>query len=260
MRNSVTLRAWPRVAGAIGLMGLWASSSWARDVVPDTTTVREIVQQMQARYGGARYETLTFVQRTIKYPKPGVADTTVWYEAVAPGRLRIDTDLETSSGAIFVDGMRHSFKNGELVDSAPDINPLAVVLSDLYSEPVSRGVALLDSLGFNLSAVREDEWDGMPVWVIGAPPGDEWSAQVWIEKERLLPVRLVTPLPQGPVLEARIGGYRRMSGAWVETEIVVFVNGKLYQTEEYLEVRVNPVLDDELFDPEMWQVRGRYWE
>lgn len=238
--------------------GLWTQPALA--AAPDTTSAREIVERMRSRYGGPRYESLTFVQRTIKYPEPGVADTTLWYEAILPGKLRIDTDLEQGNGALFVDGTRYSFKGGVLVDTAPDINPLALVLDEVYSAPVDRSVFLLDSLGFDLSVVREDRWEDEPAWVIGAGEGDDTSTQVWIEKERLLPVRLVTPLPQGPVLEARIGGYRNLSGSWVETEIVIHVNGKLYQTEEYTNVRVDVPLDEDLFVPEKWSERSRYWE
>ena len=37
----------------------------------------------------------------------------------------------------------------------------------------------------------QDTWQGKPVWVVGAPEGDNTTPQFWIEKERLLLVRTV---------------------------------------------------------------------
>ena len=223
---------------------------------------RDVIEAMVQAHEGSRYRSLTFVQRTVTYGPDGApTDTSTWYEALAPGRLRIDVaPWRDGNGILYLDGLRYTIRGGQAVDSTRDINPLALLLADAFHQPVDRTATVLDSLGFELSAVREDRWEGEPVWVVGAPAGDTTSSQFWIEQERLLPVRIVDQLESGPLMDARIGGYRQTDSSWVESHIDIRVGGRLAQTEEYREIRVNPELPEGLFDPYHWEIAEPYWE
>jgi hypothetical protein len=224
---------------------------------------RDVLQAMVDAHEGSRYRTLTFVQQTVTLGPDGVAtDTSTWYEALAPGRLRIDVaPLEDGNGVLYRDGLRYTIRGGQPVDSVEDTNPLALILSDAFHRPVERTAAALEELGFDLGAVRQDRWEGEPAWVVGAPAGDTLSPQFWIERERWLPVRVVSRLGEGgPLMDARIGGYTRIDGSWVESEIDIRVDGRLAQTETYRRVRVDPDLPEDLFDPYGWTLDEPYWE
>jgi hypothetical protein len=227
------------------------------------TTGHELLQAMHDRYQGTWPPYVTFTQQTVRFPSEGVADTSTWHEALALGKLRIDFEpLEEGNGALFVDGMRYGFHAGSLADSAADTNPLAVLLSDVYLQPVERSAVVLDSLGVKLNLVRRAEWNGTPVWIVGAEEGDSTSAQFWVEADRLLTVRDIQPLGNDRLLDARIGGWQALGGAWVETHLDLLIDGKLFQTEDYSDIRAPEAMDPALFDPARWTpvTEQRYWE
>ncbi len=223
----------------------------------------EVLQAMHDLYQGHWPPYVTFTQRTIRYPKPGVQDTTLWHEALALGKLRIDMEpLAEGNGVLYVDGQRYGFRSGQLADSASDTNPLAVLLSDVYLQPVERSAHVLDSLGIDLSLARRDTLEGRPVWIVGAAAGDTTSPQFWVDADRLLAVRDIQPLGDGRLLDATIGGWQPLGDGWVETHLDLRVDGRLFQTEEYSDIRAPDTLDPALFDPARWApaTSTRYWE
>jgi hypothetical protein len=226
------------------------------------TSGQELLRAMHDLYQGHWPRNVTFVQQTVRFPREGEADTTTWYEALAAGKLRIDMEpLDQGNGALYVHGMRYSFRGGQLADSAAETNPLAVLLADVYLQPVERSTRVLDSLGVALGPIRKGTWKGTPVWIVGAPPGDSTSPQFWVDSDRLLTVRAIQPLGKA-LLDARIGGWQRLGDGWVETHLDLYVNGKLYQTEDYSHIRSPDRLDPALFDPAGWKpiTDDRYWE
>ena len=44
-----------------------------------------------------------------------------------------------------------------------------------------------------MTQIHEEKWEGQDVYVVGAAKGDLKSKQFWIEKNRLLFVRLIEP-------------------------------------------------------------------
>lgn len=230
---------------------------------PPPADGRQVLQAVVEAHEGSRYRTLTFVQRTLTFGPDGAAtDTTTWYEALAPGRLRIDVaPVEDGNGILYRDGLRYTIRGGQPVDSTRDTNPLALILADGFHQPAKRTATALENLGFDLTTVRQARWEGEPAWVVGAPAGDTLTPQFWIERERSLPVRIISRLGDGgPLMDARIGGYTRIDGSWVESEIAIRVDGRLAQTEEYRRIRVNPELPEGLFDPYSWTLDEPYWE
>jgi len=53
---------------------------------------------------------------------------------------------------------------------------------------------------FDLATLREDTWQGRPVYVVGAKAGDMHSPQFWIDKQRLYFVRMFRPAGKDGVL------------------------------------------------------------
>ena len=155
----------------------------------------ELVGAMHKKYAKKWYKTLTFVQKNTQFAPDGTPNpkTTIWYEAInAPGKLRIDYDpLEKGDGMLVADGMQHVFKNGKLTKSQAFIHPLLVLGFDVYLQPVKKTVSQLKELKFDLSVLREDTWQGRPVYVVGAKEGDLRSLQFWVDKENLYFVRSI---------------------------------------------------------------------
>lgn len=222
---------------------------------------RALIEAMHARYAGIRPGSITFVQTTVMHRPGAEADTTTWYEAAVPGRLRIDfAPVEAGNGAIYRDGELFVRSGGKVVARRAEVNPLLLLLMDVYQFDPSLTIDTLDSLGVDLGTIREAEWEGRPVWVVGAAEGDERTMQFWVEKERLITLRVLQPVGGGTaIFDARVVGHRAMDGYYQEDSIVMYVDGRLYQEEYYDSIRADVDIDPALFDTATTYVTRPYW-
>jgi len=219
------------------------------------TTPVQVVTAMHDRYAEIWYHTLTFVQRSITHKPDGTSSTEIWHEAMlSPGRLRIEFgDGSAGNGALFVNGHEHIYREGKQVKELDRLNPLLVLGFDIYCQPVEATVAALKELHFDLSTIHEEEWNGRAVLVIGAKLGDARTAQFWIDKERLYFVRLLQPDEKQAqrTEDIRFDEYKQIEGgAWLAEHVAVESDGKLVFEEKYSDVRINPGLHSDLFDPQ----------
>lgn len=221
-----------------------------------------VVSAMHARWNGVRAPTLAFVQQTVTFRAGAAPDTTTWYEAAAPGRLRIDVaPLDGRNAIFYLDGVRTIVRGGEVAGAEPDVNVLLLMLMDAYHQSPARTLRTLDSLGFSTAVVHERLWKGRPTVVVGATAGDTTASQVWVDRERLVPVRIVQRLPdEGPLLDAVVDDYRAIGGVWHEHHIAIFIDGRLVQDEQYRDVRPGVDLAPALFDPSAVPPPQRYWD
>ena len=224
-------------------------------------TPEELIQAMHDRYAKTWYKTATFVQKTTNYSTDGTSKSETWYEAMSvPGKLRIDFDpINDGNGMLFVNDTIHRFQQGELKQTLPRIHPLLVLGFDVYGQSVQDTLAKLKQLGFDLSLLREDSWQGRPVYVVGAKADDLRAPQFWIDKEHLYFVRMI--LPAGPdkshTQETQFNKYQKLKGGWIAPEVLFMLDGKLRTTEAYTDIRGDVELDPKLFDPANW--RTAHW-
>lgn len=216
------------------------------------TTAAMLIQAMHDRYAGTWYHTLTFKQKTTLGLPSGGEIVQTWYEAGKfPGRLRIDTDLASKAGVLFAHDSIFNFTGGKLVRADTGLNELVVLGFDVYDQPISRTESILRGLGFDLSRFHEGTWQGTQVYVIGAVRGDTLSKQFWVERDRLLFVRMFENGRQGHT-DVRFSKYVPAGRGWVATEVTQLVNGKRRIFEQYSDVRTDVELADALFDPRRW--------
>ena len=221
----------------------------------------ELIRQMHARYTGRWYRTVTFVQTTTFPDKP--AET--WYEAgTIPGKLRIDVaPLDSMNAFMFVGDSSYVFKGGQRVAAQEDRNLLMTLGFDVYGQAPEVTIAQLEAQHVDLSRIREDTWQGAKVWVVGAAKGDTASAQFWIEQDRLLFVRLIEPHksiknPDAPpkLLDVTFEGYQPLGKGWIETEVVIRVDGKEVQRERYANIKADVALQPDLYDTKAYRKPG----
>jgi hypothetical protein len=146
---------------------------------------------MQKKYCRSWYQTATFVQKTTEYDKDGNKKVSTWYEALSvPGSLRIDfTPIKDGNGILFTDNRIYSFKDGKQESSRPFVHPLMILGFDIYKLPPEKVLEILKALKFDLTVLREDNWEGRPVYVVGAKQGGVHSPQFWIDQKNLYFVR-----------------------------------------------------------------------
>jgi hypothetical protein len=226
-------------------------------VHPAPKTGEELVRQMHARYAGRWYRTITFVQTTTFPGRP--AET--WYEAgTIPGKLRIDVAPTDSMRAfMFVGDSVVVFRNGKRVGAHQDRNLLMTLGFDVYGQPPETTIDQIKAAEVDLSKIREDNWKGTKVWVVGAEKGDTTTNQFWIEQKRLLFVRLIqthksAKNPSGPpnLLDITFENYQPLAKGWVAPRCVIKVNGKEVQREEYRDIRADVKLPSDLYDTETY--------
>ena len=130
-----------------------------------------LLRAMHARYAGRWYSSIEIALNNTLFALDGRQTRSNWREFLGvPGSQRIDyLPLEQQSGVLYTGGRVYSFVNGKQNANQAGWNPLAVLVADVYAQPVDTTIRQLDSLGFDLSRVRLDFWLGDRVWVVGGP-------------------------------------------------------------------------------------------
>ena len=220
-------------------------------------TPRELLTAMHARYDGKWYRTLTFLQHNTEHHPDTVAHTT-WREWLqAPGRLRIEFQpADSGSGVLFANDSVFSFRHDSLLGSRPFVHPLLALGFDVYTQPVERTAAQLQTAPrvFDLSVLSEGTWNGRPVWIVGAKAGDLHTRQFWVDKERLVFVRMLEPAPRdtAKTADTRFNKYAPMDGGWVSAEVEFLVDGQQQFLEQYQEIQTNIAFPPVLWDARQW--------
>ncbi len=217
----------------------------------------EVVRSMHARYAGRWYHTITFEQTT-SFPRQ---PSETWYEAgTIPGKLRIDVAPTDSMNAfMFVGDSTIVFRGGQRAGARKDRNLLLTLGFDVYGQPPETTVHQLRE-SIDLGRVHEDRWNGTKVWVVGAEKGDTATSQFWVEQDRLLFVRLIEARANakdsaGPpdLLDVTFERYQPLGHGWVATRVVIKLNGKEVQREEYRAISADVPLQANLYDTEKYQ-------
>ena len=221
-----------------------------------------LLRAMHGRYQNNWYETLTFTQKSTTHNDDGTDKSEIWHEAMLlPGNLRIDIGPPADgNGMLVANGALTSFQNGKASDPHPFVHMLLVLGFDVFRQPIPATVDQVKGQGFDLTKLREDSWDGESVYVVGADKGDLKSKQFWVEKKRLLFVRMIAPdrRDAAKTADSRFADYRQLPVGWVAARVEFFVAGKNVFSEEYSEIQTNPKLDPAIFDRR--QFNSQHWE
>jgi hypothetical protein len=259
MRPFVLAAACALVLAACG-RGVIAGSTPAPD--PAILSADQLLDAMHQRYSASWYRNLTFVQKsTFLRPDGTTSRVETWYEAGAlPGRLRIDLgEPSRGNGVLYRGDSAYSMQAGRIADRRIARNPLLILGFDVYAQEPSRTFTQLRAEKFDMTVMRMDTLNGKRMYVIGAGPGDYTTSQFWVDAERLLFTRMIQT-DRNRTQDVRFENYVQHAGGWVAETVRVFVDGKLFFLEEYQDVRVNVVLDENLFIPERWGAAGHWYQ
>jgi len=137
---------------------------------------------------------------------------------------------------------------------------LLVLGFDVYTQAPETTIKVVKGEGYDLSKLRDDTWEGHPVWVVGADKGDLKSRQFWVTKDTLLFVREIEPARGDPskIDDIRFTDYRPLAGTWVAARVEIYSEDKLIFSEDYTDIQANVKLGPEAFDPQ--QFSTTHWE
>lgn len=147
------------------------------------------------------------------------------------------------------------FDSGAAPSAPPDrlrAAPFFELLGDSRADPGGqRGQALLARMGVDTEVVSLDRFDGRPVYVLGAGPGDLGRPQLWIDKESYVPVRWLVPnRAAGGLDDVRLLGYRfPTTGPWWPERMEVWRGQSRTRALFFTRARMNVRIDPALFEP-----------
>jgi hypothetical protein len=228
----------------------------------DVRNGEDVLRVMHDRYAKTWYQTLTFTQKSTTFNPDGTSSAETWHEALAaPGKLRIDIGTPSdNNGYLMVDGTLTILKGGKEAGTRPLVNMLLVLGFDVYRQTPEATAKVAKDEGYDLTKLHEETWEGQPVYVVGAQKGDLKAKQFWVDKNRLLFVRLFEPTQADPkkFQDIRFEDYREMAGGWVAARVEVYVDEKKVFSEEYSDIQCNVKLEAGTFDPK--QFNATHWE
>lgn len=230
--------------------GLLAAMAGAR--APEIRDGSALLTAMHDRYQSGWYDSVVFKQKSITLNADGTNSTEIWDEALQlPGKLRIDKEPHSDgNGYLFSDGALTVFEKGKANGPRPFVHMLLVLGFDVYRQPAETTVKMVKDRGIDLAQIHEETWDGEPMYVVGAANGDLKSKQFWVEKKRLLFVRLIEPDEKDPakIHESRFRNYQKVGAGWLSERVEFLIDGKMTFREEYFHVQGNVKLDPALYD------------
>ena len=227
-------------------------------VAISVTNAASLARAIHDRYAATAPRNVTFVQKTTVSLSSGSQIVQTWYTAgELPGRWRVDTDQSAKNGTLYVGDSTYQFAAGKLAKADTGMNEILSVAFDVFSQPASKSESMLRRMGIDGTKMHETMWRGAPVYVLGAGRGDTSSKQIWVERDRLIPVRLLEKTRQGHT-DYRFNAYAQVGGQWVPGEVEQFVNGKRRLLEQLTQVRTNVSLPDALFDPKRFSMSARW--
>lgn len=210
-----------------------------------------LLKKMNKRYDGKWYSTVSFEQKTTRFAEDGsVSAVNIWYEAMElPSNLAIKfDDMDKGNGLIFRNDSIYQLSEGQIGGSRIMYHPLLILGFSVYSQPVEKTEAALITLGFDLEKAYQRDYNGQKVYVVGALEGDETSNQFWIEKDRLVFVKMIQNFGENRIQEVIFDKYEALEGGWIAPEVRFYMNGKMTLLEEYTKIET-PNLSAEIFDP-----------
>jgi hypothetical protein len=221
---------------------------------------QEVLQRMHDAYAGKWYKTLTFKQRTTQWRPDGSQNVSEWLESLryAPGvgaQLRIDIgDRAAGNGVLYTADSTWVVRADTVAARRPQGNEFLPLIEGVYVQPVDRTMRELAGTGVDFTKVGTAEWEGRPVWIVGASsPADSTAPQFWVDRDRNVVVRMIlVPAPSTPVMDIHLAKYVQLGGGWLATKVEMYVAGKPRQFEEYSDWQAGMPLSDALFDPAQW--------
>jgi hypothetical protein len=169
-----------------------------------------------------------------------------------PGRFRSEARYEDSHRVLVSNHDRTvTVINGTMVSETD--NRFEVYKDLLLHQPRNAIARKLVDWGVDIGASSLGLWDEDVVYVIGAHYPDESVSQVWVDKERFLPVRWIIHPPYSPraghsqVLEFAYRQWRQHGETWYPMLIDTYLDGRMIRQGRVTQVDVNTV-GPEIFD------------
>jgi hypothetical protein len=214
-----------------------------------------LIRAMHARYVGRWYKDITFNQTTTLLAQAGQNNSQAWYVAVAaPGKQRIDyVNPDLGNGILQRAESTYVFSGGRVVRASDGWSDLLLLTQDVYIQPPEVTISILRSLGYQMSRIRTSSFDGRTVYVIGSTTvADSSSRQFWVERERMVLVRIREKRAEGQYSDIRLGDFIKAGEGWIAKQTYQLQNGMPRLHQQIAGVKTDTSLNPDLFEPKLF--------
>jgi outer membrane lipoprotein-sorting protein len=214
------------------------------------TDGKEVLKKMHKKYAGKWHKTFSFTQTTKNYRNDSLIKTLPWHEYIVyPNLFRMSFgEPKDGNAVIYKDDSMFVFRKGKLAQAAERREDIPFLIGGMYFMPLEKVYEKAQKEGFDINKAYTGIHNGKPVYVIGASTADEKVGQLFIDMESLLPVKFIKYLPnmkQEVLMDKHVKVSKR---GFSETDVSIFINDKLYQTEQYFNIKANGKINPELFN------------
>jgi hypothetical protein len=178
----------------------------------------------------------------------------VW-EAIKAGKAhRVELRKpDLTEVVLTIEGRRWRFATGKPAGQPERISAdlIMTFVGRPESDPGGRqGILFLKRHKIDEEEVNLGRLDDRIAYVIGAKPWEVDKPQLWIDKEYLVPTRLITKADDGAMIDVRLRGWG--SGPvseWYPRRIETWRNGQMVDAYTYHRAMLNESLEPSLFEP-----------
>jgi hypothetical protein len=170
-----------------------------------------------------------------------------------PGRFRSDARYEQTSRILVSNHHRTvTVIDGTMISERE--NRFEAYKDLLLHQPRNTLARNLIRWGVDIATTSLGLWEENVVYVIGARYPDESSSQVWVEKERLLPVRWIIRQPHpsqtghSQYVVFVYQKWRQHGETWYPMLIDTYLDGRMIRQSRVTQIEVNTARADQLFD------------
>ncbi|PLX06239.1 MAG: hypothetical protein C0596_17330 [Marinilabiliales bacterium] len=211
-------------------------------------STKALLEEIENKYEGKWFKHVKFLQTTNFYKNDSIYKAERWAEEyVYPGQLIIKVDSDTSNnGYLYRRDSVYIFEKNQLIYKDQVFHDLIILSMDIYNMTAEESYKRFSELDYDLDKFDTREYNGRKVYVVGAEKGDTTSNQVWFDAEHLYFVKMIKSNEHGRQ-EVVFNDYININGsAWIEQEVVFYLDGKKYMEEKYYNIQIPDVERDKL--------------
>ena len=194
----------------------------------------------------------TFKQETVRYDEDGtIRDTSIWSEYVQyPNNFKIEIgDPSNGNSNLWRNDSVYIMRADEIVHSGNEYQASLLLKNGYFYYDMDDIKWRLDSLGVNYSEFHKSDYNGLPVYVVGAIPGDLSKPQVWYHAKEHYVIRRFDFTRNNKLLEVRYSKHQKHNGCWIEGQVDIYIDDELRQYERYFDIDASSTISSSIFDP-----------
>ena len=219
----------------IGIVGCKPNEPPPPPIPEPFSSGEQLITAMHNRYAGRWTTALTTVFTH--------ADTVRYLVLAAPDFARIDDDPLTAGNGLLIRGdTEFVMQRGNVISATPRLHSRVLLEFAVFHSPPARTIERLRQLGYDLSRIKLENWEGHEAYVVGTSP------QFWVERSHLLLVRVTDRNGE----DYRYGNYKEIGSMWVAPTVDVYKDGRLLYKEDRQHMRIDARIDTAMFTPATW--------